>query len=41
MAVADRDGLPVAISVENATPHEVKLGTNTLAQMVIPDSPQI
>jgi hypothetical protein len=29
MAVADRRGLPVAISVESATPHEVKLATNT------------
>lgn len=36
MAVADRQGLPVAICVESATPHEVKLATNTLVQMVIP-----
>ncbi len=40
MAVADRHGLPVAICVESATPHEVKLATNTLVQMVIPDAPQ-
>ena len=40
MAVADRHGLPVAIGVESATPHEVKLATNTLVQMVIPDAPQ-
>ena len=40
MAVADRHGLPVAIYVESATPHEVKLATNTLVQMVIPDAPQ-
>ncbi len=37
---ADRHGLPVAICVESATPHEVKLATNTLVQMVIPDAPQ-
>jgi hypothetical protein len=40
MAVAERHGLPVAICVESATPHEVKLVTNTLVQMVIPDAPQ-
>jgi transposase len=40
MAVADRHGLPVSICVESATPHEVKLATNTLVQMVIPDAPQ-
>jgi hypothetical protein len=40
MAVVDRHGLPVAICVETATPHEVKLATNTLVQMVIPDAPQ-
>jgi len=40
MAVADRHGLPVSICVETATPHEVKLATNTLVQMVIPDAPQ-
>ena len=40
MAVADRHGLPVAICVESATPQEVKLATNTLVQMVIPDAPQ-
>ena len=40
MAVADRHGLPVAICVESATPHEVKLAINRLVQMVIPDAPQ-
>jgi transposase len=40
MAVADRHGLPVAVCVESATPHEVKLATNTLAQMVVPEAPQ-
>ena len=39
MAVADRNGLPVAVSVESATPHEVKLVESTLVQMVIPEPP--
>jgi hypothetical protein len=40
MAVADRHGLPVSVSVESATPHEVKLAESTLVQMVIPEPPQ-
>jgi transposase len=40
MAVADRHGLPVSIYIESATPHEVKLATSTLVQMVVPDAPQ-
>ncbi|PYX55968.1 MAG: IS5 family transposase [Acidobacteria bacterium] len=40
MAVADRHGLPVAVFVESATPHEVKLAVPTLIQMVIPEAPQ-
>ena len=40
MAVADRNGLPVAVCVESATPHEVKLVIPTLVQMVIPDAPR-
>jgi transposase len=40
MAVADRHGLPVAVCVESATPHEVKLATTTLVQMIVPDAPQ-
>lgn len=40
MAVADRHGLPVSICVESATPHEVKLATSTLVQMVVPDAPR-
>jgi hypothetical protein len=39
MAVADCHGLPVAVSVESATPHEVKLAESTLVQMVIPEPP--
>jgi hypothetical protein len=40
MAVADCHGLPVAVSIESATPHEVKLAESTLVQMVIPEPPQ-
>ena len=40
MAVADRHGLPVAVHVESATPHEVKLAVPTLVQMVIPEAPE-
>jgi transposase len=40
MAVADRHGLPVAVCVESATPHEVKLVVPTLIQMVIPEAPE-
>jgi len=40
MAVADRHGLPVAACVESATPHEVKLATSTLVQMIVPEAPQ-
>jgi hypothetical protein len=40
MAVADRHGLPVAVHVENATPHEVKLALPTLVRMVVPEAPQ-
>ena len=40
MAVADRHGLPVAIHVESATPHEVKLALPTLVRMVVPEAPQ-
>jgi hypothetical protein len=40
MAVADRHGLSVAVYVESATPHEVKLATSTLVQMILPEAPQ-
>jgi transposase len=40
MAVADRHGLPVAVCVESATPHEVKLATSALVQMIVPEAPQ-
>jgi transposase len=40
MAVADRHGLPVAVHVESATPHEVKLALPSLVRMVVPEAPQ-
>jgi transposase len=40
MAVADRNGLPVSVCAESATPHEVTLAISTLQQMVVPDAPQ-
>jgi transposase len=40
MAVADRNGLPVSVCAESATPHEVRLAMSTLLQMVIPYAPQ-
>ena len=40
MAVADRHGLPVPICIESARPHEVKLATSTLVQMVVHDAPR-
>jgi len=40
MAVADRHGLPVSVYIESAAPHEVKLATSTLVQMVVPEAPQ-
>jgi transposase len=39
MAVADCHGLSVAVYVESATPHEVKLAGSTLVQMTVPDAP--
>jgi hypothetical protein len=38
MAVADRNGLPVSVCAESATPHEVTLAVSTLLQMVVPDA---
>jgi transposase len=40
MAVADRNGLPVSVCAESATPHEVMLAVPTLLQMVVPDAPR-
>ena len=38
MAVADRNGLPVSVCAESATPHEVRLAMSTLLQMVVPEA---
>jgi transposase len=35
-----RNGLPVSVCAESATPHEVTLAVSTLLQMVVPDAPQ-
>jgi hypothetical protein len=40
MVVRDRHGLGVAVCVENATPHEVKLATYAIVRMVVPEAPQ-
>ena len=40
MAMADGHGLPVAVCVESATPHEVTLAESTLVQMVVPEAPE-
>ncbi len=40
MAVADRAGLPLAIHVESAAPHEVTLVEPTLAHSVIDTPPE-
>jgi hypothetical protein len=40
MAVADRNGLPVSVCAESATPHEVTLAVPALLQIVVPDAPQ-
>lgn len=40
MAVADSHGLPVAVFVESATPHEVKLATSTLVQIIVCEAPE-
>jgi transposase len=40
MAVADRNGLPVSVCIESASPHEVTLAMSALLQMVIPNAPQ-
>ena len=40
MTVADRNGLPVSVCAESASPHEGKLDMSTLLQMVVPEAPQ-
>jgi hypothetical protein len=39
MAIADRRGLPVAVHIESATPHEVTLVHATLAQRFVKPFP--
>jgi transposase len=39
MAIADCHGLPVAVCIESASPHEVKLVQKTAAEMLLPDAP--
>jgi transposase len=40
MAVADGAGLPIAISIGSASPHEVKLVETTLKQRFIKEKPE-
>ena len=40
MAVADSTGLPIAISVTSASPHEVTLVSDTLDQRFIAEQPE-
>ena len=40
MAIADRRGLPVAVHVESATPHEVRLVHATLAERFVRQLPE-
>jgi transposase len=40
MAIADRHGLPVAVYVDSATPHEVTLVEATIAQMLVLKRPE-
>jgi hypothetical protein len=40
MAIPDRQGLPVAVRVESATPHEVRLVDATLAERFVRQLPE-
>ena len=40
MAVADRSGLPIAMHVASASPHEVKLAEETLNKKYVRENPQ-
>lgn len=40
MAIADGNGLPVAICIESASPHEVKLVEATLDAMFVDEMPE-
>ena len=41
MAVADSNGLPVAVCITSASPHEVKLVEQTLDNMLIDEAPDL
>jgi len=41
MAIADASGLPVAIDIQSASPHEVKLVESTIASRFISQPPQL
>ena len=40
MGIADRHGLPVALRTESASPAEVKLVEQTMAERIVPDVPE-
>jgi hypothetical protein len=40
MAIADRNGLPVAVHISSALPHEVTLVESTLAARFVADEPE-
>src|SRR2546426_343811 len=40
MAMADRNGLPIAVDVASASPHEIKLVRSTLDAGFLEDAPQ-
>ena len=40
MAVAERAGLPIAVSVASASPHEVRLVNQTLASLFVRELPE-
>jgi transposase len=40
MAIVDRHGLPVAVSIASASPHETQLVETTLEQRFLPETPE-
>ena len=40
MAIADRAGLPIAITIASASPHETQLVAQTLNASFLPDNPE-
>jgi transposase len=40
MGIADRHGLPIALRTESASPAEVKLVEQTLAERIVPEVPE-